>query len=145
MTLRRRPSRQRIKTHRSHTVDEAARRLGVAKRTVRRWIKAGLPAITDQKPALILGEDLIQFLATRKMPSHRCSPFECYCVKCRAPRKPGGDMAEYLPLTPKTGNLRAICPVCVCLMHKRIRFDALEALRAVLTVTIAQPVPRLTE
>jgi excisionase family DNA binding protein len=80
---RRKPSGHRAKIHRSYTVDEVARLLGVAKGTVRRWIKAGLPVLADRKPALILGEDLVQFLASRKAPRKKCSPAECYCVKCR--------------------------------------------------------------
>jgi len=145
MARSRKPSRHRIKIHRSYTVDEVARILGVAKGTVRRWMKCGLPALTDRKPALILGEDLVHFLAMRRAPRQKCALIECYCVKCRAPRKPAGEMAEFVPLTPKTGNLRAICPACGRLMHKRIRCDALEPLRAVLAVTIAQPVSSLTQ
>jgi excisionase family DNA binding protein len=140
MAGRRKPSRHRVKIHRSYAVDEVARLLGVAKGTVRRWIKGGLTALTDQKPALILGEDLVQFLASRKAPRKKCGPAECYCVKCREPRKPAGEMAEFIPLTPKTGNLRAICPTCGRLMHKRIRCEALDSLSALLDVTIAQPV-----
>ncbi len=143
MGCRRKPSRHRIKIHRSYTVDEVARVLGVAKGTVRRWIKGGLPALTDQKPALVLGEDLLQFLLFRNALHKKCGPAECYCVKCREPRKPAGDMAEFIPLTPKTGNLRGICPTCGCLMHKRIRCDALDSVRALLDVTITQPVSSL--
>jgi hypothetical protein len=137
--------RRGVKVHRSYEVVEVARLLDVSKRTVRRWIKAGLAAITDQKPTLILGEDVLAFLAARKNRSRRCQPEECYCVKCRSPRRPAGDMAEFIPLTIKTGNLRAICPVCGSLMHKRIRCDAVEALRWVLDVTVAQAAPSLEE
>src|SRR6266705_111340 len=115
---RRKPGRHRVKIHRNFTVDEAARALGVAKITVRRWIKDGLPALTDQKPMLILGADLAQYLAKSKAPSQPCQPFECYCVKCRAPQRPAGDMAEFIPLTPTVGNLRGICPSCGTMMHK---------------------------
>jgi excisionase family DNA binding protein len=137
--------RRGVKIHRSYKVEEVARLLNVSKRTVRRWIKAGLAAITDQKPILILGEDLLAFLAARKQRSRRCQPEECYCVKCREPRRPAGDMAEFIRLTIKTGNLRAICPVCGSLMHKRIRCDAVEALGRVLDVTVAQAAPSLAE
>jgi DeoR/GlpR family transcriptional regulator of sugar metabolism len=41
-----RPTGQRIKIHRSYDVTEAARALGVAKGTVRRWLKDGLPCRT---------------------------------------------------------------------------------------------------
>ena len=46
--------------------------------TIRRWIKGGLSALTDQKPALILAEDLVQFLAARKAAHKKCGPAECY-------------------------------------------------------------------
>lgn len=49
----------------------------------------------------------------------KCQPNECYCVKCRAPRVPAGLTVEYLPMTPTSGNLRAICPACSTLMHRR--------------------------
>ena len=137
--------RHGIKLHRSYKVEDAARIRNVSKRTVRRWIKSGMPAIVDQKPILILGEDLLAFLATRKHRSRRCQPEECYCVKCREPRRPAGGMADFIRLTPETGNLRAICPVCGSLMHKRIRCDAVEALGRVLDVTTAQAPPSLEE
>jgi excisionase family DNA binding protein len=137
--------RRGIKLHRSYKVEDAARLRNVSKRTVRRWIKAGLPAVADRKPILILGEDLLAFLAARKHRSRRCQPEECYCVKCREPRRPAGGMADFIPLTIKTGNLRGICPVCGSIMHKRIRCDAVEALRQVLDVTAAQASPSLKE
>jgi hypothetical protein len=135
--VQRKGNRQQIKTHRSYTVDEAARCLSVAKGTIRRWIKGGLPALTDKKPILILGCDLIGFLS-RSNEKQRCQLHECYCVKCRLPRRPAADFAEYVPLLPSLGNLRAICPVCDKLMHKRVAFGALPRLRAILDITIAQ-------
>jgi hypothetical protein len=142
---RKKAGRAGVKIHRNYTVDEAARALGVAKITVRRWIKQGLPVLTDQKPMLILGSDLSQFPAKRKAPSQPCQPFECYCVKCHAPKRPAGDMAEFVPLSPTLGNLRAICPACGTLMHKRMKRAALDPLGAVLDVTFTRAVPRLRE
>lgn len=67
--VNRKPDRRSIKLHRSYTVDEASRTIGSAKGTIRRWIKSGaLPALTDQKPNLILGEDLIDYLKARAKP-----------------------------------------------------------------------------
>lgn len=142
---RRKSGRPSIKIHRNYTVDEIARALGVAKITVRRWIKGGLPALTDKKPTLILASDLAQFLTKRKEPRHTCQPFECYCVKCRAPQRPAGDMAEFIPLTPVIGNLRAICPSCGTLMHKRMKCEALEPISRILDLTFVQAIPRLSE
>ncbi|MDR3449587.1 MAG: helix-turn-helix domain-containing protein [Alphaproteobacteria bacterium] len=135
-----------MKIHRSYTVDEAARLLGRCKESVRRWIKSGkLVALTDRKPWLIEGRDLEDFLKASRTPRQKCQPDECYCVKCRKPQKPACAMVEYIPLTPTDGNLRALCPTCQCLMHKRVSRAALEGLRATLEVSWAQAPPHLKD
>jgi len=138
MAGRSRPNRCAVKLHRSYTVDEAASVLGVAKGTVRRWLKDGLPAISDRKPILILGGDLSDFLKARARPKCRCGPAECYCVKCREPRPAAGGMADFIPLTPNGGNLRAICGTCGTLMHRRISHSQLKAFAAILDVSITE-------
>ena len=50
-------------------------------------------------------------------------------------------MVEFLPLTSTNGNMRAICPTCGTMMHKRIRCDALHSLRRSLDVTVVQALP----
>ncbi|MGZ3304844.1 MAG: helix-turn-helix domain-containing protein [Asticcacaulis sp.] len=127
-----------IRTHRSYTVDEVARALSVKPITVRRWIKAGLPALTERRPALIQGADLIKYLDESRAPKHTCAPHECFCVKCRLPRTPAGGMADYLPFNATTGNLRGLCPECPTLIHKRVRKAALAALAPILTITVVQ-------
>ena len=134
----RRPDWRRIKIHRSYTVDDVARVLGVAKGTVRRWIKNGLAALHEQKPALILGADLIAFGRIRKVEKQRCKAHECYCVKCRAPRAPFGNLVEYVPLTLSNGNLRGLCPDCGTLINKRIAGKKIPELGKILTVSITQ-------
>ncbi|MEA1940674.1 MAG: helix-turn-helix domain-containing protein [Pseudomonadota bacterium] len=136
-----RPNLRAVKKHRNYTAEEAARTLGVCKGTVRRWIKAGLPALTDRKPVLILGEDLTGWLKARKTPPQRCPPGECYCMKCRAPRQAAGSMAEFVPLNATGGNLRALCETCGTLMHRRVSNAQLEAFSVFLDVTIAQDQP----
>jgi excisionase family DNA binding protein len=85
----RHPNRRSIKIHRNYTVDEAARVTGCAKGTIRRWIKSrALPAITDQRPNLILGGDLADYLKARATGGPKLKLHECYCFKCRAPRVP---------------------------------------------------------
>jgi excisionase family DNA binding protein len=141
---KRRPNWRAIKIHHNYTVDEAARALGVAKITVRRWIKdKGLPVLQDRKPVLILGGDLIDFGAARARPKQRCGFGELYCVKCRAPRGPAGGMVEYLPLHSDGGNLRAICGVCETLMHRRVSLRQLSDWEAILEVSRAQALPHL--
>ena len=79
----RRPNRRAIKQHYSYTSEEAARVLGVSKGTVRRWMKDGLPCLTDQRPFLILGTDLRDFLKYRNRPRQTCQLNECFCFRCQ--------------------------------------------------------------
>jgi hypothetical protein len=142
---RHRLRRQGVKVHRDYTVDEVSRQLGVAKGTVRRWMAAGLPCLTDQKPSLIQGADLVAFLKARAAPRHRCLPHECYCVKCRAPRPPAGGMAEFAPMTRSSGRLSALCPVCGTFMHRQTRTAALPTLGTLLDISIREAPSRLVE
>ena len=132
----RRTKRKGLKSHRNYTVEEVARLLGVARGTVRRWTKKGLPFVTEQRPRLIRGDDLLEFLAKLKAPKERCQLHECYCFKCRAPREPALRMADIICDRPTSGNLRALCLVCETWMHKRVSFAALDRLRAKLDITV---------
>ena len=142
---RHRPKWHRIKVHRSYTVDEAARALGIAKGTMRRWLKDGeLPYLSDQKPALILGTSLKAFGKTRNKAKTKCKLHELYCFKCRAPSAPAGNMADFVQRSPKSGNLKAICG-CGTIMNKNVSNTTLQVLAAVLDITIYQAPEHLVE
>jgi hypothetical protein len=127
------------KIHRSYTVEEAASLYGVHKNTVRSWIKQGLATCDDRKPMLILGRDLNDFLQARRKKNKRtCQPGEIYCVRCREPKSPAGDMADYQPLTPTLGNLVGICPICETMMYRRASLAKLEQIRGRLDITIPE-------
>ncbi|MEZ5443199.1 MAG: helix-turn-helix domain-containing protein [Lysobacterales bacterium] len=84
-THRRLPSPHRVKIHRNYTIGEAADLLGKHKNTVREWIRCGLPALTEQRPTLILGSDLRAYLTKRRKSNKQpCRPGELYCLRCRA-------------------------------------------------------------
>jgi excisionase family DNA binding protein len=136
---RRRPRHRSIRTHINYSVQEAAEATGNAKGTILRWISSGaLPAIVDRKPFLILGGDLADCVAARSRPRTKLRLQECYCFTCRAAREPALGMADYLPMTTATGNLRALCGTCTTVMHKAIAKRSLEALAGILVVTVQQ-------
>ena len=116
--MAKRASAHLVKIHRSYTVDDAARLLGVSKGTVRRWLKNGLPAMQDRRPHLILGPELIRFLDGQRTPTRKCEPHQCFCFKCRAPSDPALAELEYRPSNPTTGQLTALCERCSTVMHK---------------------------
>lgn len=142
----RHPNHRLAKIHRSYTVEEAAALYGVHRNTVREWIKRGLPTIDRRRPLLILGRDLAAFLLARRTRNKRpCQAGEIYCVRCRAPRTPAGNMAEYRPVTSTLGNLIGICPSCDCMMYRRVNVANLDAVGGGLEVTLAQGPSRIGE
>ena len=130
------PNHRLVKIHRSYTVEEIANLLKKHKNTVRIWIKDGLTPIDNKRPMLILGSDLIEFLKVhREKNKQRCKPGQLYCVRCRVPRFPAGDMADYVPVTEKFGNLIAICPDCDSIMNRRVSLARIWEVCANLDVT----------
>ena len=118
---KRHPNHRLVKIHRNYTVEEIADLFGIHKNTVRKWVKAGLTTSDDKRPMLILGHDLSAFVQARRLKNKRtCKPGELYCVRCRAPKFPAADMAEYSAVTEKFGNLIAICPDCDAIMNRRV-------------------------
>jgi hypothetical protein len=143
---KRRPNYRLVKIHRSYTVEEIARLFGTHKNTVRAWVKAGLPTCDSKRPILILGPELAAYLKARRTKNKRpCQPGEIYCVRCRAPKQPAGDMADYEPVTEKLGNLKGICPDCYGMIFRRTNFAKLALVPAKLSVTIVEAERRVSE
>ena len=138
MARHRRAKWRSVKRHYNLTVEEAARTLGVHKGTVRRWIKNGLPALTDRKPALILGGDLIDWLKAQRPKPQTCGPYELYCMKCRRPRQAADAKAVLFPSPNGGGNLRAHCSVCGTSMNRRVGAGQIDQLREHLSIAIRQ-------
>jgi excisionase family DNA binding protein len=143
--MARRHNGRRVKIHRSYTITEAAVVLGVHKHTVSRWIAAGLPTTDDRRPFLIHGEDLRVFLKAREPVKRSCRPGEFYCLSCRAPRRPAGDMADYIPKSATRGLLRGICPVCDRLIHRAVSLVTIEQQAGGLIVTYQRAEQRIDD
>lgn len=133
----RHPNHRLVKIHRNFTVEEIARLFGKHRNTVREWIKRGLPVIDGKRPALILGSALLAFLQARRLKNKQtCKHGEIYCVRCRAPKRPAGGMAEYRPLTGALGNLVGICPTCESMIYRRVNPARLEQVSGNLDVSL---------
>ena len=128
-----------VKIHRSYTVEEIARLLSKHKNTIRNWIKGGLSTIDEKRPALIQGQVLFDFLRSQRGKNKRhCMPGELYCVRCRKPRIPSENWAEYLPVTETIGNLKAICPDCDSIMNRRVSLSKIHQICRNLDVTFPE-------
>ena len=146
MMKRRHPNHRLVKINRSYTVEEIAKLFGIHKNTVRHWVKDGLVAIDDKRPMLILGHVLVEFLQTRRMKNKQtCKPGEFYCLRCRAPRSPAGNMADYVPVTEKIGNLVAICPVCNAIMNRNVSLARIGEFQGKVDITFPEEVRRIIE
>jgi excisionase family DNA binding protein len=127
---------QLVKMHRSYSVEEVARLLGVHKNTVRTWIKEGLSVCDDRRPVLILGDQLTEFLKTRRAKNKcPCRLEEFYCFKCRLPRFPAGSIADCLTVSDKIGHLQAICPNCFRMMNRRVSLVKIGQFAELLVIT----------
>ena len=143
---KRHPNHRLAKIHRNYTVEEIARLFDVHRNTVREWVKRGLPTSDGRRPILILGRDLVAFLSARRAKNKQtCQPGEIYCVRCRAPKAPAGDMADYAPLTAKLGNLIAICAECETLIYRRVSLVKLDQWRGKLDITMPKALQHIDE
>jgi excisionase family DNA binding protein len=143
---KRRPNYRLVKIHRNYTVEEIARLFGAHKNTVRQWIRSGLRTLDRRRPLLVHGSELSAFLRDRKQKNKRpCQPGEIYCVRCRVPRLPAGEMAEYIPITSTIGNLAGICPECDTMIYQRVSLAKLPQVRGKLEVTFLEAQRRVSE
>lgn len=139
-----RPNPRLPKMHHCYTVEEVANLFGTHKNTVRKWIKSGLHVIDTRRPVLILGSELRKFLELKRAKNKRpCQPCELYCLRCRKPQKPAGNMAEFNPTTDKVGNLLAICPDCDAIINKRINMTTLALISTQMDITFTQALKRI--
>lgn len=107
---------RRVKLHRTYRIDEAAEVTGTHRNTVRNWIKDGLPVIAG-RPLLILGADIIAFHRARRAAARTSSPpGTMYCLGCRKPQTPDGNMADFVVDDAGVGQLQGLCPSCGRLM-----------------------------
>lgn len=143
---KRRPNYRLVKIHRNYTVEDAARLLGTHKNTVRAWVKDGLPTCDTKRPTLILGLELRAYLKARRAKNKRpCQPGEIYCVRCRAPKFPAWDMADYQPITASLGNLIGICPACGGMIYRRASRVNLPVIQGKLDITFTEAERRVSE
>ena len=142
----RHPNPRLAKIHRSYSVDEMAQLFNVHKNTIRAWFRQGLEAIDGQRPTVVRGEEIRRFLGERRARARvACGPGRIYCLPCRAPKFPAGNMAECVPTSDTTGTLRGICPDCDRMIYRTVNPQKIAAVRGDLDVTLTQAEARIEE
>jgi hypothetical protein len=142
----RHPNPRLVKIHRNYSVEEIARLFSIHKNTIRNWLRQGLSTVDGQRPTLVLGTELARFLRDRRGKAKQtCGPGRIYCIACRAPKAPAGNMADCIPIGSHAGNLCGICPDCDRLIYRRVNINKIDAVRGDLEITITQLEARLRE
>ena len=126
-----------IKSNKSYCIDELAQVACVSPSTVRNWLKAGMQRLDDNRPTMIMGFQALNFLNVRKAKALQPLALgEFYCFRCKAPRRPLGAMADYVPIGVTSGRLKALCAVCERPCNRNTRADDLPDVRMILDVEI---------
>ena len=137
---KRHPNHRLVRIHRNYSVEEVAKLFGIHKNTVRRWMNDGLETLDQRRPLLVHGVELSAYLQARRVKNKRpCQSGEIYCVRCRAPKQPAGDMAEYLPITVSQRQpKRGICRDCDAMIYRRVSLAKLPEIRGNLDITFPE-------
>jgi len=109
-----------IKEKHSYSFAEISEALNKHPRTVQSWRKQGLKVIDEaSKPYLVYGEELKQFLKTRRQnQKHPLKTGEFFCPKCRCARKSRPENYTFEITRKKLGKtsmqalIRGICEAC---------------------------------
>lgn len=142
----RRPNPRLAKTHRSYTVEEVSWLFSIHKNTVRNWLRRGLASIDDKRPTVIRGSELRRFLFNRRaLAKQVCGPGRIYCLPCREPKVPAGNMVECIKISDVNGSLRGTCPDCDRIIYRRINPKNLSIVCGDLNVTFEQDHSRIEE
>jgi hypothetical protein len=142
----RHPNSRLAKIHRCYSVEETALFFRIHKNTVRIWIKQGLSPIDGQRPTMIRGDEIRRFLGERRVRAKRpCGPGRIYCLPCRAPKVPAGNMAECVAAGDTNGTLQGICPDCDRMIYRKVNPQKLAAVRGDLDISVTQAGLRIEE
>jgi hypothetical protein len=130
----------RIRLSNAYSITEVTDLLGVHKNTVRLWLHSGLAAMDDSRPILIHGSALKSFLLNRRSSKKSpCQPHEFYCLKCRQPRPPWGNVVDVTIRSHRRFNMHAICEVCDTAIHKAAGQAMLVEMLKTLRIQKVQP------
>ncbi|GAB1621408.1 hypothetical protein AAOGI_14580 [Agarivorans albus] len=128
--MKKRLNPNRSKIHRSYTVEEVSELYNVHKRTVRNWIKSGLPVVDEMRPLLILGTDLRLFIRQHRSGNKcKCKSSEVYCLRCRKPRALSLVSVNFVQEVDGVGRVFGRCRVCDSKVNKYFSWRRLEVIR----------------
>ena len=125
-----------VKINRSYTYEELAAVFGVHKNTVAAWVRNGLPCLKDMRPYLILGASAKLYLQEQRTSNkQKCKQNELYCMCCKKPTTPYGNLVDYLPSSQTKGRLSGLCFACHNVINKFIGYSQLQEYSRIFDIT----------
>lgn len=108
-----------------YTIRELGDELNTDIKTIKSWVKAGLPHERDSRNHIyIYGQGLAEWIAEKKEQKNRnksiLHPDEAYCLACRKPviiHQPRFSQKDISPL------IKGTCPNCGNRINKGIKYD----------------------
>lgn len=120
--MAKRPDPRRLRSAITYTVQELARACGVTEPTVRQWIKEDLPALTTQRPTLIIGAAAKAFLISKRAKQKKpVGPNEFFCLSCKVPRRAFEGMADLIDHPGQAPRIQGFCAVCETMCCRIVR------------------------
>ena len=123
-----------VRAKQNYSTEEIADLFKIHINTVHAWYKAGLSRIDNQKPCLVFGQDLKDFLdAKNRSKKHPCAPNELFCCKCQKPSRPKDNLV-CIKVTPARTNIVGYCATCGTKINKAISPQKIDFFNQSLTV-----------
>lgn len=130
---------RRIKSELTYTPSEIERALGVHKNTVLKWLRDGLKRIDTERPYLVYGQELVNFLRQKQQNRHQtCLPHEMFCVKCQKPQFVLNNAVDIEIYNQKQLIIRGICVTCQTKVNKLGSVNRLESYKKTFIVQTLQ-------
>lgn len=108
-----------IRQKQSYSTQEIVDLLKVGISTVNRWYATGLMPIDNQKPFLVFGADLINFLNKKnRRGKTKSNADELFCCKCKIPRKSFENAATINIVNATKLMIIGACEICGTKMNK---------------------------
>ncbi len=132
-----------VKYRESYTLKQISETLSVHPRTVQEWRKEGLKTISTEKPFLIMGYDLKEFL-NKKLQSRKTKleANQFYCTKCRNAVRSKNNEVHLASLNKTIGNqgfkgliVKGICQECGTKLNKFSHDGRLQELKSTFNIT----------
>lgn len=119
--MSRRNTISRIKGNRNLTVIDVSETLSVHPKTVRNWIRAGLPVVDTNRPLLINGSDLKVYLKQKRNAIRfNCGKHEMSCFRCQGAAKPSIESVLFIAQPAGMALMKGVCEECGCKMNKYV-------------------------